>query len=202
MSLDITIINLNCNNIFSIYGLCKNLNKKTKVVTNYQEFDKKTDLIILPGVGAFSNAMKTLKKTNLFEEIYEHTMIKNKKVLGICLGMQLLFESSEEFSHNKGFGFLKGSVKSLPIGKECFPNVGWRKIQAKEKKLKKFNNKSFYFIHSYQSVPIEKEIITSQIRYNNKNICSSVEKNNIVGTQFHPEKSGAEGLNLFKDLLK
>ena len=134
MSLDITIINLNCNNIFSIYGLCKNLNKKTKVVTNYQEFDKKTDLIILPGVGAFSNAMKTLKKTNLFEEIYEHTMIKNKKVLGICLGMQLLFESSEEFSHNKGFGFLKGSVKSLPIGKECFPNVGWRKIQTKKKK--------------------------------------------------------------------
>ena len=110
--------------------------------------------------------------------------------------------SSKEFSLSQGLGFLKGSVQSLPIGKECFPNVGWRKIITKEKKLKKFNNKSFYFIHSYQCLPSENNIITSQIQYNKKKICSSVEKNNIVGTQFHPEKSGKEGLNLFRNLLK
>ena len=105
MSINIGIIDLNCNNIFSIYGLCKNLNKKTKIIKNYKQFDNNVDLIILPGVGAFSNAMQALQKTNLFEKIYEHTIIKNKKVLGICLGMQLLFESSEEFSLNKGLGF-------------------------------------------------------------------------------------------------
>jgi len=202
MSLKVGIIDLNCNNIFSIYGLCKNLNQKTKVIKNYKEFDKKTELIILPGVGAFSNAMQTLKNTNLFDEIYEHTVIKNKKVLGICLGMQLLFESSKEFTLSQGLGFLKGSVQILPRGKECFPNVGWRKITTKEKKLKKFNNKSFYFIHSYQCVPSENDIITSHIQYNKKKICSSVEKNNIVGTQFHPEKSAEEGLNFFRNLLK
>ena len=178
MSLKVGIIDLNCNNIFSIYGLCKNLNQKTKVIKNYKEFDKKTELIILPGGGAVSN------------------------VLGICLGMQLLFESSKEFTLSQGLGFLKGSVQILPRGKECFPNVGWRKITTKEKKLKKFNNKSFYFIHSYQCIPSENDIITSHIQYNKKKICSSVEKNNIVGTQFHPEKSAEEGLNFFRNLLK
>ena len=201
MKIDITIINLNCNNIFSIYGLCQNFSKNTKIVSNYKSFNKNTDLIILPGVGAFTNAINTLKKNRLYEKIYEHVKIKNKKVIGICLGMQLLYESSEEFNLCKGFGFLKGKVIKLNPGKESFPNIGWKKINTVNKRLKKFNKKNFYFIHSYHCNPIEKYTITSSIKYNRKDICASVEKNNIIGTQFHPEKSGLDGINLFKNLL-
>ena len=145
--------------------------------------------------------MNVLKKNGLAEKIKEHSIIKKKKLIGICLGMQLLFKNSKEFGYTKGLGLIDGNVDCLPKGKENFPNINWNKINIVNKKsLNNFNQKYFYFIHSYYCLPKEKKIISSYINYNSKNICSSIYSKNIIGMQFHPEKSGENGINFFKKI--
>ncbi len=116
--------------------------------------------------------------------------------------MQLLFKNSKEFGYTKGLGLIDGNVDRLPKGKENFPNINWNKINIVNKKsLNKFDQKYFYFIHSYYCLPKEKKIISSYINYNSKNICSSIYSKNIIGMQFHPEKSGENGINFFKKII-
>ena len=197
----ITLINLNFNNIFSIYSLCKKFTNKVKIISNADELDKNNDIIIIPGVGSFKQGMNVLKKNGLAEKIKEHSIIKKKKLIGICLGMQLLFNSSREFGYTKGLGIIEGSVDNLPTGKENFPNINWKKLNIVNKNLNNFNKKYFYFIHSYYCLPKEKKIISSYINYNNNNICSSINSENIIGMQFHPEKSGENGINFFERII-
>lgn len=198
----ISLVNLNLNNIFSIYSLCKKLTNKVQIISNSDELDKNTDIIIIPGVGSFKQGMNVLKKNGFAEKIKEHSIIKKKKLIGICLGMQLLFKNSKEFGYTKGLGLIDGNVDRLPKGKENFPNINWNKINIVNKKsLNKFDKKYFYFIHSYYCLPKEKKIISSYINYNSKNICSSIYSKNIIGMQFHPEKSGENGINFFKKII-
>ncbi len=157
---------------------------------------------ILPGVGAFPVAVKNLRKLGLIDTI--HKFISQEKLfMGICLGMQLLFEESEEFVSEKGLGVLKGNVVGFDnfIKQKRIPHVGWNKLFFENKK-DKFNDIYFYFVHSYFVQPDDKITILGTTHYESFNFCSLVKKNNILGCQFHPEKSGKDGLKFLNDFFK
>jgi imidazole glycerol-phosphate synthase subunit HisH len=162
----------------------------------------KADSIILPGVGAFSSGMKNLEKFGLIPFIIK-ALEKGKPFLGICLGMQLLFEKSEEGSECPGLGVLKGTVKRFPQGLRV-PHVGWNSVHFSKTGglFKGIPDKSyFYFVHSYYTEPDDKNIIASKTSYG-FDFVSSVRKDNIYLTQFHPEKSHKTGLKLLENFCK
>lgn len=200
----IGIINMNCNNLYSIFNSLQNIGYKTSIVKNSNNL-KKFDIIVLPGVGSFKQAIKYLKINNFDKEILNFLEFKNRGILGICLGMQLLFESSEEFGITKGLGVLKGEVKKFQYNEDRIPHIGWNKIKFKNRTLtsdKELNNKNFYFVHSLYCQPDNEESILSLTNYNNINFCSSLLKKNILATQFHPEKSGRYGIQFLKKIKK
>ena len=200
-NLKIGIVDLKLNNIFSICQLFKYLNLKISIIDNYTNL-KKFDLVVLPGDGTYKEGMKRLFKINLASEIISYSKIKEKKLLGICLGMQMLFDSSSEFGFYKGLGLVPGKVDKLSNKNSLVPNIGWRELNGVKKKLfSNFNKKFFYFSHSFYGIPKEKKIITSYICHDDKKICSSFVDNNIFGIQFHPEKSHMDGVKLIKKIL-
>ena len=174
-------------NAFELIGCDPYLIKKGKEIKNF-------DLIVLPGVGVFSKAIDNLKKNNLLEDIKNYS---NKgKILGICLGMQLLTESSSEIKKTNGFNKIPGKI--IKIENQRY-NIGWRKINTKNSSLlTEFDNKYFYFQHQYKYKGKKKYII-STIKDSEK-IPAIILKNNIIGVQFHPEKSQKNGLS-FLDFI-
>lgn len=200
----IGIINMNCNNLYSIFNSCQNIGYKTSIIKSSKNL-KAFDVIILPGVGSFRQAIKHLKINNFDKEILNFLQLKNKGVLGICLGMQLFFESSEEFGFTKGLGILEGKVKKFEINIDRVPHIGWNKIKFKKQNKifdKDLNNKNFYFVHSYYCKPNNKKSILSSTKYNDVDFCSSILEKNILATQFHPEKSGKYGLKILENFCK
>lgn len=199
------IINLECNNIFSLSEACKKAGYKTSIINSYNKKESdNTDIIFLPGVGAFNEAMKVIKKKNLDELIYKH-VLKKRTLVGICLGMQLLFSTSTEFKLSKGLELIKGEVKKIKKEKDIhFPHIGWRKINTENNSSfwKTTDKNFFYFIHSYYCNPKNRNLVTSNVNYGSQKICSSIQSSNIIGTQFHPEKSGSEGIKFLKKLKK
>ena len=197
----IGVINLKSHNLFSILQAMKNIGYKTKIVENYKEIIK-TDMIILPGVGSFKYAMNYLNKTGLKDELLKHTIIKRKSLFGICLGMQLLFTKSEEFGKTKGLNLFQGKVKKINTNNKKVPHIGWNNIKKKNRFFlpKKVLTKKFYFTHSFYCEPKNINDIHTETKYDNLIFCSSVIKKNIIGTQFHPEKSGEAGLTILKEI--
>jgi len=203
------IIDISIHNILSIKRALEYLGFDV-VIINEQRNVEKFDLIVLPGVGAYHEAMKKLTDTKLLLTI-EQALNKNKNFLGICLGMQLLFEESEEFGLTKGIGFFRGKVENFNkynVDKPTF--IGWNKIKFKKEQIliqersleNKLLNSAFYFVHSFFVNCKDKEIEVG-ISFNGKlNFSSVVKKNKIVAFQFHPEKSGNNGLILLKYFLK
>jgi len=187
------IINLEINNLYSIYSVFKNIGYKTYIVknrlTNY-------DFIILPGVGSFKEGMSRLKKKNLIDILKEALIIKKKNFVGICLGMQMLFKKSNEYGNTNGLNVINGNVQ---IFKKIFPIpvVGWYKTKSF---IRELNNRYFYHIHSYYCEPVNKKLILSKTEYKNFSYCSSIQDKNILAFQFHPEKSGLNGINLLKKI--
>lgn len=167
------------------------------------------DGIILPGVGAFKHAMTRLKdkKLDLYLKYYVDT---NKPFLGICLGMQMLFEESDEFGLTDGLGFIKGKVKKFNNEENIkLPYIAWSEIFKDHEKtwhntiLKGLeNNTDMYHVHSYYASPKNKDNILSYSMYNKFKYCSTVKKNNIYGCQYHPEKSAHCGLEIIKNFIK
>ena len=203
--IQINIINLKCNNVFSLSEACKKVGYRVNIIENLKSFKKnQADILFLPGVGAFNEAKKTLKKNGFDELIFEHVYKKKKLLVGICLGMQLLFNFSNEFKFSKGLGLINGKVLKLKEEKSVnFPHIGWKKIRSKKLNLwNKIDYKFFYFIHSYFCKPKDDKIATSFVDYGKQKICSSVQDLNIIGTQFHPEKRGVEGLKFLNRLKK
>lgn len=199
---EIAIIDYNLNNIKSVYNALKFL-KIPCFITNNPDEIKQASGLILPGVGAFPQAIEQLKKLKLINSI-EEFIISNKPFLAICLGFQLLFSESHEFKKTKGLDILKGSVLNLEDKKVESPQFGWKKIYINNQ-FKESNNKilddrhSFYFVHSFHVEPDDKDIIFTYTQYKNFRFCSSIRYKNILGTQFHPEKSGIQGLNLLNN---
>ncbi len=171
------------------------------VVTNNPEAIKKADRIILPGVGAFGDASKKLKETGLIPVIKEEVE-KGKPLMGICLGMQLLFEKGYEYGEHDGLGLLKGKV--VPLNgvideKLQIPHMGWNSLNFKKESplFKYLNDGDFvYFVHSYYATDCETSLIATS-EYGIP-VTAAVGKGNVFGCQFHPEKSGDTGLNILR----
>jgi len=199
----IGIINLQINNLFSIYKACINAGYKTEIVNDLKNYYKK-DIILLPGVGSFKSGVDFLKKSSIDKKIYDYLDKPYSLLYGICLGMQLLFEQSEEFTNKKGLSLLKGNVCRINknIKNIKIPHIGWSNLISLKKNffLRRFYKKSFYFTHSYYCDPKNKDDILCLSKYNSFNFCSAVHKNKIFGTQFHPEKSGLAGVEFLKNL--
>lgn len=171
------------------------------VVTSARSDINSASHIVLPGVGAFRDAMKNLKERNLLDVIIENCVEKKKPLLGICLGMQVLFEESEEFGIHKGLGILKGRVVRFRVNLKV-PHMGWNivKLGGKDRLIEK-DEQYFYFVHSYYVVPSDNSIIRGTTEYD-INFVSYVNSGNIFATQFHPEKSEMQGLRLLKNFCE
>ncbi len=197
----IAIINYNMGNIKSVENALKKLGASVKVTGNPKDIDN-AKAIILPGVGAFRDAYNNMEKLGLIEAIRKN--IEKKLFLGICLGMQILFDYSMEDGKSKGFGILKGFVDRVPPGVKV-PHMGWNQLKICRKESELFSGikegENFYFVHSYHIIPEDRAIISSTTDYGVE-IVSSIEKENIYGLQFHPEKSSTFGQVLLKNFLK
>ncbi len=188
----ITIIDYEAGNLKSICNMLEFLGEKYHISSAPTEIEK-AEQIIFPGQGHFSQAMKNLENKNLILPI-KNAIENNAKFLGICLGLQVLFEKSEEAPDIKGLGIIKGEVKKFTKGK--IPQIGWNKINTTQNNSFLEDN-YFYFVNSYYVVPENKNVISSTCNYNIE-FASSIEYKNLVALQFHPEKSSDAGINFFK----
>ena len=197
----IAIVDYNTSNLFSIANAIKKMNL-LPIITSDHKTILKSDALILPGVGSFRFAMQEIEKKKLRESLIEFTKT-GKLLFGICLGFQLLFDSSEEGKFTKGLGLIKGKVKKIEnTNNKRVPHLGWNKVFLRSPKQGLIeNNKEFYFVHSYYAVPDSAELVFSTTQYEDLNFCSSVKKENVFGCQFHPEKSGKNGINFLQNFL-
>ncbi len=200
----VAIIDYNMGNLASVYNACKLIDQKAVIVSNPNEVQK-YDRVILPGVGAFGDAMEHLKSIEMDKAIKEFSK-SGKPMFGICLGMQLLFDSSEEFGINEGLGLIEGKVIAfdktrMDMENHKVPHMGWNKIFNKPNSLfDSLENPYLYFVHSYHVVTSEKYTIgTTHYGYD---FPSAVQKENIYGLQPHPEKSHDNGIQILKNFMK
>ncbi|MBN2072664.1 MAG: imidazole glycerol phosphate synthase subunit HisH [Actinobacteria bacterium] len=197
----IAIVDYNMGNISSVTNAFKRTGAELKV-TSKPGVIKNACGIVLPGVGAFRDAIGNLEELGLTGIIKES--LKTKPFLGICLGMQLLFEYSMENGKSEGLGILKGYVDRINAGVKV-PHMGWNSLDIRKKDSRVLEGITgedyFYFVHSYHVIPAQQDIISSTAYYGT-GIVSSIEKGNIYGFQFHPEKSSLRGQVLIKNFLK
>ena len=190
------LIDYGMGNLHSVRQSFKRLNHPLKVIEKPKDL-KNCDALILPGVGAFDPAIRNLEKTELIPNI-KHWVIEGRPLLGICLGLQLLFDSSDE-GKLKGLGLLKGNVSKLASNqKERVPHMGWALVnQVNECPLLKEGDISnwMYFVHSYSAIP-QSEDLAATVEFGHTSITAMVWKDNFGACQFHPEKSGKAGERL------
>ena len=210
MSNKIVIIDYGVGNILSIKNAIR-FHGYTPIVTNQHKEIESASHIILPGVGAFPSAMKKLKDLKLIGPIVK---AKNNKahLLGICLGMQMLFTNSTEFEPTNGINLIKGNIIRLDKFNVDFesklPNIGWRNCKVESLNgsiniLKDISSKDkFYFVHSYALIDFSKNLNVSKSNYKNIEFPAVINYKNIYGCQFHPEKSGPQGLKVIKNFLE
>ncbi len=209
-NIKITIIDYDNGNLESVYRACDYVGMTPIISSNQSEIDK-SDAIILPGVGAFGDAMKSLKEGNLIDPIYN--FIKTGKiVVGICLGMQLFLNKSEESSKENGLGLIEGEClhfsKFFQNTNTKVPQIQWNTIYSENKidfnKASPFSslkqNEFMFFVHSFFVKTKNKGDILSLSKYGDIEYCSALQKDNIIGMQFHPEKSGPKGLEIYENI--
>lgn len=195
----IAVIDYGMGNLRSVEKALEHLGFKP-IITSEKNIIDSASHLILPGVGAFRDAMKNLTELDLIETIIKNVK-KGKPLLGICLGMQVLFEQSEEFGIHEGIGLLKGKVKRFDEGLKV-PHMGWNTVTLqRENPLIKEDRQYFYFVHSYFVLPEDKSIVLGTTEYGG-DFTSFIAKENIFATQFHPEKSQAQGLALLKNFCE
>jgi glutamine amidotransferase len=190
----ISVVDYGVGNLQNICNAFDFLQKKSKIVQSPKELAK-AEKIILPGVGSFGYCVQKIKEYQFVDTLLEKVE-DGTPLLGICVGMQLFFEESKEQGRHQGLGILKGEVRRLQT-KYKVPQIGWNKVFFPKTKKQEW----FYFVHSYHTIPEDESIITGYADYGTR-VVSTICKNNIWGTQFHPEKSQAAGLNLLKEFAK
>ena len=205
---NITIIDYGCGNILNLIRAIEFIGNRAEATRDTKKIINSSHLI-LPGVGAFGNAIKKLEEYNLRKPIIEYAKL-NKPLLGICLGMQILLTTSYEFGVHKGLGLIDGEVVKISNKKSekiKIPHIGWNEIYPNNKKSR-WNNKilentgigkSFYFVHSYIGLTKNNDSTVAICNYSGISIPAVVATNNIFGCQFHPEKSGKNGLVILKN---
>ena len=198
----VCIINTESGNQRSVYNALKDLNYSIKISNDKKDLEESTHLI-LPGVGAYKNLMSKINKQKLIEVLFDQIIIKKKPFLGICVGMQILSSFGYEFEESSGLNYIKGKVIKLGAKSLRLPHVGWNNLKMK-KNSDLFNGLEdetyFYFVHSYVfEVENDKDILS--VTNYDQDFVSSVQKENIFGVQFHPEKSQKSGLLILKNFI-
>ena len=198
----VCIINTESGNQRSVYNAVKDLNYSIKISNDKKDLEESTHLI-LPGVGAYKNLMSKINKQKLIEVLFDQIIIKKKPFLGICVGMQILSSFGYEFEESSGLNYIKGKVIKLGAKSLRLPHVGWNNLKMK-KNSDLFNGLEdetyFYFVHSYVfEVENDKDILS--VTNYDQDFVSSVQKENIFGVQFHPEKSQKSGLLILKNFI-
>ena len=204
----VTIVDYNSGNISSVINSFKEVAKeKVNIeVTSDPNKIKSSDKVVLPGQGSFKSCVEALNNIDgLLETLNEFTMINKKPLLGICVGLQMFADVGYEETETKGLGWISGKVLKIDnqSGKFKLPHIGWNQINiVKDSKIFKDidNNSHMYFVHSYEFVPNDKKVVSATTDYSSNIICS-VEKENIFGTQFHPEKSDKSGLKIIDNFI-
>tara|TARA_Y100001935_G_scaffold93545_1_gene77797 strand:- start:43 stop:672 length:630 start_codon:yes stop_codon:yes gene_type:complete len=201
----ITIIDYGMGNIQSLYNALKFLGYNPEFYSENDEIN--SNLCVLPGVGAYNHAMELLIKKKINYKIYNYLNDNSNFIIGICLGMQLLFNESEENMKTKGLKIIEGKVLRLSSNMSTIlPNVGWFETSIHASKyhsyLNQFNKEKFYYVHSFHAQPNDNKNQIGVTNYYEKNVCAIAIKNeNIIGTQFHPEKSSKIGLDFLKTII-
>jgi imidazole glycerol-phosphate synthase subunit HisH len=213
----VAIIDYEMGNLLSVQRACEQVGLQS-LITSDSSIIMGSQAVILPGVGAFGDAMHNLKRLDLVSPLKEY-IGTGKPFMGICLGMQLLLSESHEFGHHKGLDIINGSVLRFPSqGKERqkikVPQVGWNRIFPPPAAAETLWAKSvlngvptgefMYFVHSYYAIPESADVILSMTTYEDISYCSGIQSNNVMAFQFHPEKSGKKGITIyhnFKSLI-
>ena len=206
--MNVTIVDYQSGNISSVINSFTEVAKgkvNLEVTSNIKKI-KSSDKIVLPGQGSFKSCVDSLNKINgLVDTLKDFVIINKKPLLGICVGLQMFADIGYEETETKGLGWISGKVSKIDNqdGKFKLPHIGWNEINiVKDSKIFKDieNNSHMYFVHSYEFVPNDKKVISATTDYSTKVVCS-VEKENIFGTQFHPEKSDKTGLKIINNFI-
>ncbi len=199
----ICIVNYGLGNIASLYNSLSKIGNTPDFFTD--NIKKNYDIIFIPGIGSFYKGSKLIHKEKILQFINRHVN-NNSFVFGICLGMQLLLSSGTENGKSDGLNIFKGNVKRLSSKKNIIlPVTGWQTVKFKKNFInlkRKYNNEKFYFIHSYVAHVTQSKNVLTESTYDKIKYNSALQKENILGTQFHPEKSGEVGLNFLKDIIR
>jgi len=203
---EVIIVDFNLGNLHSVKKACEVCNISARISSQKKDIEK-ADALLLPGVGAFGETMSNLKQLGLVKPIKDF-VDSGRPLFGICIGLQLLFSESSEFGFTKGLNLINGKVEKISFeNQEIYKNfripfIGWNKIEFKNKSslfdhIK--NGDYFYFIHSYCArLDISSDLIAYST-YGDQQVTAAIERNNIFATQFHPEKSGKNGLQIYKN---
>lgn len=214
----VAVVDYGQGNLFSVQQACEHVGLRVNITNNAQEIFS-ADAVILPGVGAFGDAMDGLEQKDLIGPLQE-VAASRTPLLGICLGMQLLMSESEEFGNHKGLGIIEGAVVRFDAAKVGspvvkVPQVGWNQIQSNsivsnqeisqnrwnDPLLKGLaNNEYMYFVHSYYAKPTNSQVVISTTTYGDVEFCSSLRLDSVFACQFHPERSGPVGLKIYQNL--
>ena len=206
--MNVIIVDYNSGNISSVINSFKEVAKdkvNIKVTSDLNKI-KSSDKIVLPGQGSFKSCVNALNKIDgLSNSLNEFAISLKKPLLGICVGLQMFADIGYEETETKGLGWISGKVSKInnQNGKYKLPHIGWNQIKIiKDSKIFKDieNNSHMYFVHSYEFIPDDKDVISATTEYSSNIVCS-IEKENIFGTQFHPEKSDKMGLKIIKNFL-
>ena len=206
--MNVTIVDYNSGNISSVINSFKEVSKDKVNIEVTLDLDKikSSDKVVLPGQGSFKSCVDAFNSIDgLVDCLNEFAIINKKPLLGICVGLQMLADVGYEETETKGLGWISGSVSKIDNhnSKYKLPHIGWNQINIlKDSKIFKDieNNSHMYFVHSYEFVPKDKNVISATTDYSSKIVCS-VEKENIFGTQFHPEKSDKIGLKIIDNFI-
>jgi len=206
--MNVAIIDYNSGNISSVTNSLRQATKDKVNIYLTKDLKKilSSDKVILPGQGSFKSCVEALKKIDgLIDSLNEFVIIKQKPIFGICVGLQMFADLGYEEIETKGLGWISGTVSKIDNqnGKYKLPHIGWNQINiVKDSKIFKDieNNSHMYFVHSYEFIPKNKNVISATTDYSSKIVCS-VEKENIFGTQFHPEKSDKNGLKILENFI-
>lgn len=202
----IAIVDYGVGNLYSVEKAFAKFSDDV-ILTQSADVIDKADKVVLPGVGAFGDCMKNFKASGLMDAVMR-AVENNKPVMGICVGLQIMFEGSEESPDVKGLGIFKGIVRKINAPGLKIPHMGWNSLTINEnthvdinlfKNIRK--NPYVYFVHSYHAMPEDKSIILATSVYGEE-ITAAVGKNNVIATQFHPEKSGDIGLSIIKNFVE
>ncbi len=207
--MNVIIVDYNSGNISSVINSFKEVAQEKVNIGVTSDFKKikSGDKVVLPGQGSFKSCVDALNKIDgLVDTLNEFAMTNKKPLLGICVGLQMFADVGYEETETKGLGWISGKVSKIDNqnGKFKLPHIGWNQINiVKDSKIFKDikKNSHMYFVHSYEFIPENKDVISATTDYSSNIVCS-VEKENIFGTQFHPEKSDKEGLKMIDNFIK